>query len=125
MTCRECIHFEVCGKATLKLEVCEYGGCRYFDKKPPVKIGDSMYYVGEDEGRYIIEELTVAEVGVNHVFFSAFNPPEEEDYSENFPLEEIGEIFFLTREDAEDMVRKLKKKAEERGSREETKVNGA
>lgn len=67
----------------------------------PCKIGDKVYTVFYDDetDQYIVDELTVAEVGIHGIFVSAslFAADDFEDY---IPYSEFGDEWFLSKEDA-------------------------
>lgn len=72
---------------------------------PPVRVGDKVYFICEElpeyGGAYISEPLTITEV--SDVRFWVEH--EDENY---FEYTDIGKTVFLTREDAESALEKLK-----------------
>jgi hypothetical protein len=72
-----------------------------------LKIGDKIYEVIEDselKGGVGIFQLTVTEVGQNHIWVSAYNPPRD-DFDVNYPISEIGKSIFFTREEAKESLK--------------------
>lgn len=71
---------------------------------PPCKVGDTVYFILEDEmvegGFYVTPAHTVTEVGSKGFWLSSFVPAED-DMSDFNLWEEIGKTVFLTREEAE------------------------
>lgn len=68
----------------------------------PCKIGDKVYTVLYDDvtDEHIVEELTVTEVGINGIFVSAALVAGD-DYGEYLPYSDLGDEWFLGKEDAE------------------------
>ena len=68
----------------------------------PCKIGDKVYTVLYDDvtDENIVEELTVTEVGINGIFVSAARVAGD-DYGDYLPYYDLGDEWFLGKEDAE------------------------
>ena len=67
----------------------------------PCKIGDKVYTVFYDDDieQHIVDELTVSEVGINGIFVSAFYFLAD-DFGDYLPYAELGEKWYLGKEDA-------------------------
>lgn len=67
----------------------------------PCKIGDKVYTVFYDDEteQHIVDELTVIEVGINGIFVSACYFLAD-DFGDYLPYAELGEEWFLSKEDA-------------------------
>lgn len=79
-------------------------------------IGDEIYLLMPDEdepGGVSVEVNRVTEVGEKHIFFSAFNPPEQ-DMGACIPISELGKSVFFAREQLDRVLdaKKLKGGAE-------------
>ena len=68
----------------------------------PCKIGDKAYTVLYDDvtDEHIVDELTVTEVGINGLFVSAARTAGD-DFGDYLPFAELGEEWYLGKEDAE------------------------
>lgn len=74
---------------------------------PPCRVGDKVYEIceGIDDGiPSFVEELTVTEVGSARIFCSAYAPPRDDIHNEIL-LEELGTSVFLTRDEADSVLR--------------------
>lgn len=67
----------------------------------PCKIGDKVYVVLHNDtiDTYIVDELTVTEVGINGLFISA-ELFAAGDYVDYLPYADLGEEWYLGKEDA-------------------------
>lgn len=66
----------------------------------PCKIGDKVYTVlYDDDSGYIVDELTVTEVGINGLFVSAAWTAGD-DFGDYLPYAELGDEWYLGKEDA-------------------------
>ena len=67
----------------------------------PCKIGDKVYTILYDDvtDEYIVDELTVTEVGINGLFVSAAWTAGD-DYGDYLPCTELGDEWYLGKEDA-------------------------
>ena len=67
----------------------------------PCKIGDKVYTVFYDDetDTHFVDELTVSEVGINGIFVSAFYFLAD-DFGDYLPYAELGEEWYLGKEDA-------------------------
>lgn len=74
---------------------------------PKLRIGDSVYFVLLDDAEWRISEEKVVEVGKNGFFLSQVSG--EMQPNEYIPYSEIGEEWFLKKEEAEEKVNRLKK----------------
>lgn len=119
MTCKDCIHYDVCAingidveDTTFKKELC----CGEFKDKSriielPCNMGDTVYHTTT----FGICQLTVASI---HLFwdkrktrikrYSYIVGLNNLDYTYRLPLKEIGKTVFLTKEQAEAKLKELK-----------------
>ena len=80
----------------------------------PCRVGDKLYEIcdGIDgEAETCISEITVTEIGTNHIFFSAHMPPKD-DMEYEITFDKLGDTVFFSREEAE---RALEKRGENVG----------
>ena len=119
MTCKDCIHYNVCAingidveDTTFKKELC----CGEFKDKSriielPCNMGDTVYHTTT----FGICQLTVSGI---HLFwdkrktrikrYSYIVGLNNLDYTYRLPLKEIGKTVFLTKEQAEAKLKELK-----------------
>ena len=125
MTCKDCIHYDVCLLGACINGVT--GTCLNFKDKSrfielPCKVGDTVHYFSGDFGTilpYFVENLNIAylgEKGENCVYTFEANCNHENELldSIDFEPDDIGKAVFLTREEAE--------KALERSKSDETNI---
>ena len=106
MTCKDCNHFFVCDEHIDDEDHVERK-CSAFDCKPPCKVGDVLWYVPQTEDFEIFCEieprgyssLRVNDVGVRYIFFSSYDPSED-DVGEAIPIDQIVVTLFYTEEEA-------------------------
>ena len=71
---------------------------------PPLRVGDEVYFILEDEmvedGIYITPAHKVTEVGSRGFWISCYDPPEN-DMGDFIGWDELGKTCFITREEAE------------------------
>ncbi len=117
MTCKDCIHYEVCAIEVV-MNTAINGNCKFFKDKSkiielPCKVGDTIYYIFKAEidrnainGFIVSEPIKITEVGTRGFWTSAF-PNEHPDDMDNFePWDSIGKTVFLTKEEAEQALKK-------------------
>lgn len=73
------------------------------------KPGDSVYWLLEDDGWYISDPEKVADVGAKGFYLSGVRDSDEPGDNPSFiPWDEIGKTVFLSREEAEAALAKMK-----------------
>ena len=76
---------------------------------PPCKVGDEVFLVLEDKmqegGIYVTDAHKVTKVGSKGFWLSVYYTPKD-DMSDFIPWDELGKTAFLSKEEAEDVVRK-------------------
>lgn len=115
MTCKECIHFELCSamgedifgnKWKDKVEdVCDHFDDRTKFIKLPCKVGDTVYYIpfGNNITESKVAQITIEpieEIGVSFLCYGGIS----------FDLRFIGKSVFLTREEAERAIEERSKR---------------
>lgn len=84
----------------------------YEDAIVPLNPGDSVYWLLEDDGWYISDPEIVADVGTKGFYLSGVRDSDEPGDNPSFnPWEEIGKTCFLTKEEAEAALVKMKEEA--------------
>lgn len=68
-----------------------------------IAIGEKIYVIADWDGRPVIDELTVTEVGVGHIWVSAFFPPKG-DLGKVYARRDLGSEWFLCRKEAEQQI---------------------
>lgn len=113
VTCKNCIHEDVCDNSVLKLTVIEYGDCSRFKDKSryielPCKVGDTVYLPWKWKDTSGIAILTVERISITEAGQSIRTDfwSDDEDYwlAYNcgvFKFDHIGKTVFLTKEEAE------------------------
>jgi hypothetical protein len=98
MTCKDCVHYEVCDPYVSPNECFpEVGGCKCFKPKSrfvelPCEVGQTVYYP-YDYGNKVLEK-TVKKIVIEH-------ENKWVDVGVSFiPFENIGKTVFLSREEA-------------------------
>lgn len=113
MTCKDCIHYEMCKRIDNKMETKNMSlnetiqeMCRDFKDKSkyielPFKVGDTLYDIyGLD---YKVESINIS--GTTVIWFRhQDNPPRV------FDITEIGKTVFLTKSEAEQKLKELQNK---------------
>ena len=105
MTCKDCVHYDVCETTypDLELPFVNLEKCRLFKDKSkfielPCKVGDTIYKINK---KYEIERNYVVQIHISQTekqtFFSM--------YDDFFGIEEIGNTVFLTKEEAEQALK--------------------
>ena len=101
-------------KAVVELieKVCQaYNNLQEEKFNPPIKVGDLLYYIYREnvKSEWVIDDdpKQVNEIGTKYFFISTglIDHEEPDDY---YTYDEIGKKFFLTREEAEAAVAKLR-----------------
>lgn len=119
MTCKDCIHYDVCHNnfknIDLNEEMTDEHCCVYFKDKSrfvelPCNMGDTVYHTTT----FGICQLTVAGI---HLFWDKRKTQNKRysyivglnnlDYTYRLPLKEIGKTVFLTKEQAEAKLKEL------------------
>ena len=116
MTCKDCIHYDVCLLGACVEGVT--GTClNYKDKSRivelPCKVGDTLYYPWAYDGTSGIAMLEVASFGVywGNEWLAFIEDPESDMPMPNcFSEEDFGKTVFLTREEAKEALRKAAQK---------------
>lgn len=81
----------------------------YEDAIVPLNPGDSVYWLLEDDGWYISDPEIVADVGTKGFYLSGVRDSTEPGDNPSFiPWDEIGKTVFLSREEAEAALAKMK-----------------
>lgn len=107
MTCKDCIHFGICKKGFPWADGKGGGWCENFKDKSrivelPCKLGDALYRIHGDKV-YDGWEIVKIEAYMDEIWYV--------DDSDNcFTEEEIGKTVFITREEAEEALRKEREK---------------
>lgn len=116
MTCKDCIHFEVCDSGRHIGEYIEDDGvytegvekeCLAFRSAPPLNPGDPVWFVLEEDGKWDVYEDIVAEAG-NRWFFCPAVQGDLNDTGNRVGYDEIGTEVFLTKEAAEAALKERK-----------------
>jgi hypothetical protein len=76
------------------------------DESKSINIGDKIYGVCLLDDNYIIEEITITEIGRRYIFCSGYVPPSN-DICHQIAIEEIGVRYFLSPQEAEDCIKRL------------------
>lgn len=111
MTCKDCIHYDVC----LDFEVAEgiplryTSNCgRYKDKsrfvKLPCKVGDKLYFV-YPEGDISTE--VIVDIGIKGFYISTYEDKRYHKRGQFISRSRLGEDCFLTREAAEKSLERM------------------
>lgn len=127
MTCKDCVHYEVCKRIDDKMEVKNMSlnetiqeMCRDFKNKSkyielPCKVGDTVYSYCYEFGYilpYFVENINISFLANDRTFisFEANSHADETDESLDdidFDLEDIGKTVFLTKDEAEQKLKEL------------------
>ena len=127
VSCNDCLHIDVCETRTcymcdgggFKCDDCEiysnYGGkipsiknCKYFKDRTrfvelPCKVGDTVYYITGLSRKYIksaiVNEIVINCNGISELFVS----------NDTVNFENSFDIFYLTREEAEQALKEREK----------------
>lgn len=107
MTCKDCIHYEVCCD---EYELAHAENCNNFKDKSkyielPCKVGDRIYRPVID---YIREETVM--LIIQRIFKDELVVTLHTDYS-TYDLKEIGDLYFFTKSEAEQKLKELKENA--------------
>lgn len=110
MTCKDCIHFGICKKGFPWADGKGGGWCDDFKDKSrivelPCKVGDTLYDIYESvaNGNTHIRELKVKDI---HIRLDLRDKMWLSVCGYFFGFEEFGKTVFLTREEAEESLRK-------------------
>ena len=76
--------------------------------KPPIKPGDTLYWVLEDDGKYSVSPDRVVDVGTRGFFVAEFASGDIESPCDCITYDKIGKECFLTEKEAEAALAKLK-----------------
>lgn len=121
MTCRDCIHYDVCGMCGNEDDIKAMTFCRYFKDKSriielPCKIGDTLYYVYRDwvNNTYYVTEATIWEISTTDNYWNSqliyFKITYTDCYGDTDRANAIyGSRIFLTEEEAESKIKELSK----------------
>jgi hypothetical protein len=113
MTCKECVHYEVCEKHDIifgESKIYENVGvesiCEYFKPKSrfvelPCEVGQTVYEIEYSIGSYELWEARPLETKVKAICILT-----ENDY---YPLGRVGKDVFLSREEAEKALKEREK----------------
>lgn len=130
MTCKDCIHYDVCGNYTRNLcndcywqhkefrmstEICDYFKDKSKYIELPCKVGDTVYSYCYEFGYilpYFVENINIGFLANDRTFisFEANSHADETDElldDIDFDLEDIGKTVFLTKETAEQKLKEL------------------
>ena len=111
MTCKDCLHFEVCDYAG----ECQYpqGYCKFFKDKSewihlPYKVGDIVYcfapcFDADHHPKLKVIEKEIIELKTTATVLGL-----------NFDIHNIGKTIFLTREEAEKALKDMRNKENEK-----------
>lgn len=81
----------------------------YEDANVPLYPGDSVYWLLEDDGWYISDPEIIADVGTKGFYLSGVRDSVEPGDNPSFvPWDEIGKTVFLSHEEAEAALAKMK-----------------
>lgn len=107
MTCKDCIHYDVCDDCGLRFIVDVEDKCKEAKDKSrfvelPCKVGDKLYFIyPNDEFNEGCSIETVVDVSVRGVYISPFISGECAEQNYFVPWENLNREYFLTREEAE------------------------
>lgn len=75
----------------------------------PCKVGDILYVpvIDENVNESFIDECTVNDISTKRIFISCKNPPGD-DCDDNYLIDELGKTIFLTKDEAEQVLKELK-----------------
>lgn len=108
MTCKDCFHYEVC-KTYEEFDFANHSKCdTYKDKskivEPPCKVEDTVYFVSENI-------LEIAKGKIKEIIINKHNNKiMNVDFGymcKQFDIEYVGKTVFLTKEEAEAMLKEL------------------
>lgn len=129
MTCKDCIHYDVCKCVNPKVDEM-YGnrngtqyGCGYFKDKSqiiklPCKVGDTVYLVDFEYGIYkcIVNDIQILSDNepVYTLYFYSQNgyEPAELEWDIDIEIDCFGKTVFLTKEQAEAKLKELSDKCQ-------------
>ena len=116
--CKNCLHYEVCGYTLNSKTIYE---CDYFTDESriielPCKVGDYVYSIVLRRGWYLsskdsLPKVRVVFVGLtnpNYMGGGYFEALYEDNETQTFYFSDIGELVFLTREEAEQALKEIK-----------------
>ena len=104
--CERCTHYEVCQDWTLP-SYC----CGRFTPVPPCKVGDKLYipiYDEIDDEGWCVDVLPINDVGQRFVY-CPYSPSNEDDVSDTFAIDRIGQDVFLSMEEAMAFIEAVKR----------------
>ena len=112
-TCKDCIHYDVCiwdGEIVENSDNCSYHKDKSRIVELPCKVGDTVYEIRPDRG--FIQEYTVITIHISRcdAFFDWELIDGEGIYSNvnGFTVNMLGKTVFLTREEAEKALERMK-----------------
>lgn len=112
MTCKDCIHYEVCCD---EYELAHAENCNNFKDKskyielPNVEIGQVLFYV--DKYTKSVESDIVSKLTWEETYLGVDTGIWSENYGFSEFFSDIGKTVFLTREEAEQKLKELKENA--------------
>lgn len=111
MTNKELAHELIVRFAGFPIEFRSYvqEAARRLEQTAPIAPGDSVYWLLEDDGWYISDPEKVADVGTKGFYLSGVRDSDEPGDNPSFiPWDELGKSVFLSREEAEAALEKMK-----------------
>ena len=104
--CDTCIHYPICKTWTQA----DYR-CGLYEAVPPCKVGDKLYipiYDEIDDEGWCVDVLPINDVGQRFIY-CPYSPSNENDVSDTFAIDRIGQDVFLSMDEAEAFIEAVKR----------------
>lgn len=117
MTCKGCLHYEVCSGHAFEEKYCDKDNCLDYTNRSewvhlPCKVGDTVYYVDgawylKNKSMWEIKPIKVTEFSTKIGRSGKLYPLSIIANGTRYPVTSIGKTVFLTREEAEKALKEV------------------